>query len=129
MINSQSKAEGTGARVGLVLSRKTGQNIWIGANADATDEEIIAVMRGPGVFIKLVEITSMGRRFHNAPVYPDHKSPAPEVAHEDTSGMVAIHDGSKGSAKLGINAPKAICILREEIIPGNVPEIARAYGG
>jgi sRNA-binding carbon storage regulator CsrA len=129
MINSQSKAEGAGARVGLVLSRKTGQNIWIGANESATDEEILAVMRGPGVFIKLVEITSMGRRFHNAPVYSDGKAPLPEVTGEDTSGMVAIHDGSKGSAKIGINAPDAICILREEIIPGKVPEIARAYGG
>jgi sRNA-binding carbon storage regulator CsrA len=129
MGNSQSKTEGVGARVGLVLSRKTGQNIWIGANKDATDAEIIAAMRGPGVFIKLVEISSMGRRFHNAPVYTDGKAPLPEVNGEETSGMIAIHDGSKGSAKIGINAPDAICILREEIIPGNVPEIARAYGG
>jgi sRNA-binding carbon storage regulator CsrA len=112
-----------------VLSRKNGQNIWIGANADATDAEIIAAMRGPGIFVKLVEITSMGRRYHNAPVYPDGQAPSPDVKGEESSGMIAIHDGTKGSAKIGINAPDAICILREEIIPGNVPEIARAYGG
>lgn len=126
MINSQSKTEGVAARVGLVLSRKPGQNIWIGANKDATDAEIIAAMRGPGIFVKLVEITSMGRRYHNAPV--DGQAPLAENG-EDTAVMIAIHDGTKGSAKIGINAPDAICILREEIIPGNVPEIARAYGG
>ena len=124
MNNSLSKTEGVGAGVGLVLSRKTGQNIWIGANPDATDEEILAAAR-VGVFVKLVEISSMGRKFHNAAVYQDGKF----LGADDNSGQIDIHDGSKGSAKIGIKAPPAICILREEIIPGHVPEIARAYGG
>jgi len=128
MINSRAKKEGAGG-AGLVLSRKTGQNFRIKGDPDATDEEILAAMRGPGINIRLVEITSMGRKFHNAPVHVDG-NPSQDSSPRDGAVAVAVYDGTKGSAKIGIRAPTVLAIEREEIIKhDDLPEIARAYAG
>lgn len=85
----QKKRTETMTGIGLILSRYPGEKIMIKAMADASDEEIIKAMRGDGITLTVVDIS-------------DYKNPA--------------SNRERKMAKIGINAPKSISILREEIL-------------
>lgn len=112
MNQQKAKIEGNsaGAGAGLVLSRKAGERIFVTADPTASDEDILAAMR-QGVMITLVEVTATGRRHFTTDVAGQQQEEQP-----------------KGTARIGLKCSKALTIMREEIIPGAVPEIARAYG-
>lgn len=115
MNQPKAKIEGNSASAGagLVLCRKAGERIFVTANSNASDEEILAAMR-QGVMITLVEVTG-GRRYFDTNVPAGQQSQSKD-------------EPSKGAARIGLKCSKALTIMREEIIPGVVPEIARAYG-
>lgn len=98
------------AGAGLVLSRRVGERIFVTADPKASDEEILAAMR-QGVMITVVEVTATGRRHFTTDVAVQPQEEPP-----------------KGTARIGLKCSKALTLMREEIIPGEVPEIARAYG-
>ncbi|WP_408601227.1 hypothetical protein [Pseudomonas sp. PLMAX] len=98
------------AGAGLVLSRRVGERIFVTANPKASDEEILAAAR-EGVMITLVEVTATGRRHFTTEVAGQQQEEAP-----------------KGTARIGLKCSNALTLMREEIIPGEVPDIARAYG-
>ena len=112
MSHQKVKIEGSTAvaGAGLVLSRKVGERIFVTADPKATDEEILAAMR-EGVMITVVEVTATGRRHYTTDVAGKQQDDPP-----------------KGTARIGLKCSKALTLMREEIIPGEVPEIARAYG-
>ena len=85
----QKKRTETMTGLGLILSRYPGEKIMIKAMTDASDEEIIKAMRGDGITLSVVDTS-------------DYKNP--------------VSNRERKMAKIGINAPKSISILREEII-------------
>lgn len=110
--------EGEGA--GLVLTRKVGDKIVIGANENASDAEILDAIRS-GIYVTLVEVTPVRRA-------PKRHFSAPEnfsngTGREATPEELSMHLASrkdamagKGSARIGIKVDRAITIHREEIL-------------
>lgn len=112
MSQQKVKIEGNTATAGagLVLSRRVGERIFVTADPKATDADVLAAMR-EGVMITVVEVTATGRRHFTTEVAGQQQEEPP-----------------KGTARIGLKCSKALTLMREEIIPGEVPEIARAYG-
>lgn len=112
MHQQKVKIEGNTATpgAGLVLARKAGERIFITADPKATDEAVLAAMR-QGVMITLVDVTSTGRRHYTTEVAGQQHEEFP-----------------KGTARIGLKCSLALNLMREEIILGETPEIARAYG-
>ena len=101
-----NKGNSVGEGAGLVLTRKVGERILIGANPKATDEEILAAIKG-GMTISLVEV-SLPRRPAGQRMEVNGNRREPSHARE-------FH-GGKGSARIGLKAERAISISREEIV-------------
>lgn len=89
MSSPVSKSPSAPAGVGLLLSRFRGERIIINASKTATDEQIIAAVRGQGIVITLVDVFE--KRFANK-------------------------TATRLTANIGIKASSDLCIMREEII-------------
>lgn len=108
-----NKRTAVGEGAGLVLTRKVGERIFIGADPAASDAEVIAAIR-KGMVVTLVEVNQVRR--------------APSARGTDASGRAASTDeksmhsaqrnsvGGRGTGRIGFKVDRAISITREEIL-------------
>lgn len=110
-----NKSNPVGEGAGLVLTRKVGERILIGADPQATDAEILNAIKS-GMIVSLVEVSLPRRAGHG------NRSSEANGNRRDANGAVINAHGrdfhaGKGSARIGLKASRAISITREEIMP------------
>jgi hypothetical protein len=134
-MNTRNSA-GEGA--GLVLTRKVGERIIIGASPDASDAEILDAIRS-GLIISLVDVSQPRRgpsthsRYRSLPTSPEpgnvanptegwrlanqgnrHASESERSMHQ---AQAREQSSTRGSARIGLKGSRALTISREEILP------------
>jgi sRNA-binding carbon storage regulator CsrA len=112
-----NKRNAVGEGAGLVLTRKVGERIIIGADPDATDEQILSAIRG-GMVVSLVEVAQARRPISKG---QDRQAPGRDATAEEKSMHAAQAQArtfitGKGSARIGFKVDRAISITREEIL-------------
>jgi sRNA-binding carbon storage regulator CsrA len=110
-----NKRNAAGEGAGLVLTRKVGERIIIGADPKATDAEVLAAIRA-GMVVCLVEVAQARRPI---PKGPDRQAPGRDATTDEKSMHAAqsrTFIAGKGTARIGFKVDRAISITREEIL-------------
>lgn len=110
-----NKRNAVGEGAGLVLTRKVGERIIIGADPEATDEQILSAIRG-GMVVSLVEVAQARRPIGKG----QDRQPLGRDATDEERSMHAAQArtfiAGKGTARIGFKVDRAISITREEIL-------------
>ncbi|MBI6882893.1 hypothetical protein [Pseudomonas putida] len=110
-----NKRNAVGEGAGLVLTRKVGERIIIGADPKASDAEIVAAIRN-GVVVTLVEVAQARR----APSRGNEREATGRAPSADERMMHAAQKpfvSGRGTGRIGFKGDRAISITREEILP------------
>lgn len=119
-----NKRNAVGEGAGLVLTRKVGERIIIGADPQASDEELLATIRG-GIIVTMVDVSQARRA--PAPSRASEREAQGRHASDDEKSMHGAQRGGfvagRGTGRIGFKAGRAISITREEILPHVVQAI------
>lgn len=112
-----NKRNAVGEGAGLVLTRKVGERIIIGADPKASDAELLAAIRS-GMVVTLVDV-AQARRSSN-PGRGNERDTQGRSASTDEQSMHVAQRGfvaGRGTGRIGFKVDRAISITREEILP------------